>query len=218
MASRKREENATLPDYLKPVEWRELAELEQQLANGEQLGYEGNRTYKRLLAKRKDAEFLEYCQSMPKKIWSVWSGRESRVLLDQSANYGIPLDKPTVCLPDVAKWVHDFLKEHGAKINAMEEGGSSNASSPNLERQRKAQAERVELWLAKERKNLIPREVIHDGLMKIANILRQCGEMLQRQHGREVAGAFNECLDDAERQIEETLDSIAPDDGDSDES
>lgn len=188
----------------------QLAQLELQVVSGDKLTYQQQRMFDRLTKKRDAEIFARQVKEVPKKLWKEWSGRDSRVLLDQANKYGIPLGDETVSIPEMAEWIHDLLAAHGRKINIDEdEGGISSKSSPALERLREAKASIEEQRLAKECRQLIERHVVHDGLLQIAGTLRQCGEVLQRQFGPEAGRAFNEYLDDCEKQVNEFLVALA---------
>jgi hypothetical protein len=216
MAKTKLPGSETGEAFLEPAEWLKWASMEYRLASGETLSYEENRDYKRLSTKRNEAIFQAACKSLPKRYWSLWSGRDTRSLINQAATYGIPVGEPTVSLPDLAKWVHDFIAENGRRFNAMEEGGVSSQSSPALERYREAKAEREEYMLARDKRVLVERGVVNDLLMRVASRFREFGDVLQRQFGRDAASLFNEHLDDMEREAEGAIVALAAgDDGDS---
>jgi hypothetical protein len=50
-----------------------------------------------------------FVAAVPKKVYGEWSGRQTKILHDQADLYGIPLRAPTINLPDVIAWLHDFL-------------------------------------------------------------------------------------------------------------
>jgi len=208
MAAKKKDTKPVLSVDPERAEWQRWAELERRLAFGETLGREDQREHTRITKKRDLQSFNRLAESLPRKEWSIWSGRDVRILTDQAALYGIPVGGGEVSLPAVAKWIHEFLKENGRKIRSFDEDGSPEEGEA-LEEWRKVKTEREKLQLNRERKLLIDRDVVHDGLMEVAGMLRKFGELLQRQFGFESSRAFNEQLTDTEDRIETMLSSMA---------
>src|SRR5690606_17948204 len=64
-----------------------------------------------------------------------------------------------------------------------------------------AKAELTELELAKRRGLLIDRDELQGGLSRMASILRECGERLQRHFGVEAHAILEEALNEAERVL-----------------
>lgn len=85
----------------------------------------------------------------------------------------------------------------------------SGSDSPALERFRLARAEQVELDLARQRGQLLPREEVHAWMARLGGTLRATCETLQRQFGRQAAAMIQEALDDYEREVRERFDSDA---------
>lgn len=78
---------------------------------------------------------------------------------------------------------------------------AADTDSPALERYREERSQLARLDRLEREKTLLPRGDVHDGLSRLAHILRQAGETLQRQFGAEAAAVLNEALDDAGREI-----------------
>jgi hypothetical protein len=105
-----------------------------------------------------------------------------------------------------------LLKAYVAKELAKQSQSDpmTGPSSPNLERWRAARADLAELEREQREGNLIPREEIHDGLVRLAARLRKFGETLQRQFGPEAHRLLEELLDDYQHE----LDRLSGDDRD----
>lgn len=219
MAKQKKEAKPEPPIAPQVNERQQLAELELKVVSGEKLKYQEQRIFDRLVKKRDAEIFAKQIEQVSKKLWMQWSGRDHRVLLDQARKYGMPLGETTVSVPEMAQWIHDLVAEQGRNFyfDEEDEGGISSKSSPALERLREAKASMAEQQLAKECRQLIERNVVHDGLQQIAGTLRRCGDVLQRQYGREVGETFNEFIDDCDRQISEFLAALAGDTDDDSE-
>ena len=81
----------------------------------------------------------------------------------------------------------------------------AGGDSPGLERFRMARAKIAELDLAARESSLIPRDKVHDGLGRLATIIRGAGESLQRQFGAEAQDVLDEVLADFDRERADTF-------------
>lgn len=81
----------------------------------------------------------------------------------------------------------------------------AGGDSPALERFRLARARIAELDLQERQGSLIPRDKVHDGLGRLATIIRGAGESLQRQFGREAQDILDEALADFDREAADTF-------------
>lgn len=81
----------------------------------------------------------------------------------------------------------------------------SGKDTPQLERYRAASADIKELQRDALQSTLLPRDKVHDGLARLATILRNAGESLQRQHGAEALEIIDEALADFDREMADTF-------------
>jgi hypothetical protein len=142
--------------------------------------------------------------TIPQKHWREMSGRPAKVINEQAERYGIPFGGRIVDLEAVVKALHDFLARNQRRLAVPEDGDPllANGNSAALERYRSSAAELKALDLASRKNELIPREHARNGLARIASILRNAGDSLQRTCGDEALKILNEALDDAQREIE----------------
>lgn len=145
----------------------------------------------------------EHYRSIPKKHWREMSGRHDRVLNDQAKRYGVPVGRSPINLEEVARWLHDFLAEHGRRLARDPDSDEllEGPASPALERYRQERATMAELDRREREGALLPREEVHETLGRIAHLLRSAGDMLRRQFGQDAADLLDEVLDDCEREI-----------------
>lgn len=103
----------------------------------------------------------------------------------------------------VSVWWHKqqalASKSRAVPIPSEMDGGEGD--SPWLERYREARTHRENLKLETERRNLLPRELVHDTLMQMASIIRGVGETLQRQFGEGAYSLLETRLDEADSLI-----------------
>jgi hypothetical protein len=145
----------------------------------------------------------QYYGSIPQKHWRQMSGRQTKVLNEQAARYGLPFGGPTISLPALARGLHDFLADNAMKLareddELMQGGGNS----PALERYREERAALARLDRLERQMQLVPRDQVRQALGRIAAILRSAGDALQRQFGPAAMEILHEALDDAQQEIE----------------
>lgn len=128
------------------------------------------------------------------------SGRQHKVLDEQARRYGLPLDKPTISLPAMAKALHDLLAAHGSRLLA---GGGDDAlmqaggDSPSLERWRASRADLAELDLAERQGELVKIADLEPQLMAAMQLVKRAGERLVREHGNGAGEILGEAVDEA---------------------
>lgn len=185
-------------------------ELLQAAIRKRQAGQKLNRDEQRALdrAGRERDEQLrhEHYRTVPKKMWSLWSGRQHKVLAEQAITYGLPIDGPTIDLPRVVRWLHEMLATNGRKLLAGDAAediySGGDASSPALERLREVQYEIKRRELAVLDGELVHRERTRKVWGQVATILRHVGETLERQFGSDALDLLSDGLADAERAVE----------------
>ena len=157
---------------------------------------------RRVRAAQEESLRIQYYKSIPKKHWIEMSGRQAKVLNEQATRYGIPLHGPTIDLYRVALWLHDFLAENGTKLLKAETDESllEGEATPALEELRRVQCEIKKRELAQIDRELIRREEVNAVLVRVAAILRQGTEKLQKRFGPEAVDIFNEVLSQAEEE------------------
>jgi len=144
----------------------------------------------------------QYYRSIPQKHWREMSGRQAKVLREQATRYGLPFGERTIDLPAVVRALHDFLAANARKLAADEPD-----DPPALEKKRE------EDWrMARLKRHILegahlPRSDVHDALGRVAARIRRCGESLQRQFGPLALKVLDDCLSDAQLEI----DNLYPD-------
>ncbi len=148
-------------------------------------------------------------KSIPQKHWIAMSGRAAKVLREQAVRYGLPFGGATISLPDLAKSLHDFLARNAAKIARDTDPMLAGPESPALERYREDRALLARLDRKEREQSLIPRDQARIALGRIASIIRNCGETLQRQFGPAALEILNEAIDDAQQETDRAFGEIA---------
>jgi phage terminase Nu1 subunit (DNA packaging protein) len=192
-------------------------ELVQSALEKRRRGAKPNQTELRALARferqKEEADRWRHYSTIPKKHWQEMSGRQQKILNDQAGTWGIPIGGREIDLSAVVRWLHQFLADNAIKLRGADSDDPmmAGAVSPWLEEFRKEQTFLARLKRRELEGALIPRDVIHDALARIASILRGAGAVLQRQFGPEAHQILDEALDDAEREIESLCGALAAD-------
>ena len=147
----------------------------------------------------------QYYRSIPQKHWRQMSGRQTKVLNEQAARYGIPLGGARIDLPAVVKALHDFLAANAQKLARDEDDLLAGGGSPALERYREERAKLARLERLERQSRLLPRNEVREALGRIAAVLRAAGDALQRQFGAAAVEILYEALDDAQRELDQSL-------------
>ncbi|MFQ5668332.1 MAG: hypothetical protein ACE5I7_18130 [Candidatus Binatia bacterium] len=173
------------------------------------------RALKRHETQKEEQLRWQYYGSIPQKHWRRMSGRQTKVINEQAARYGIPFGGPTIDLPKVVRAFHDFLADNALRL-ARDDDLLRGGSSPALERYRQERAELARLDRLERQRRLLPRDEVRQALGRIAAILRGAGDALQRKFGADAVEILYEALDDARREVERSMgeepaDQDAPD-------
>jgi hypothetical protein len=170
--------------------------------NGEELTKEERRALKRHEADREERLRWKYYETIPQKHWREMSGRQTKVLNEQAARYGIPFGGATVNLRNVVRALHNFLAENAQKLARDDDPWMQGSGSPALERYREERAAMARLDRLTREDQLLPRVEVREALGRIASIIRSAGDMLERNHGAGALDILIEALDDAQRELD----------------
>jgi hypothetical protein len=179
-----------------------VAQALRKVAQGEEPTPKERAVLRRYEKKQEETRRWQYYASIPQKHWREMSGRQSKVLNEQAARYGIPFGGPSVSLPDVVRALHDFLAANAAKLNGDDDALMQGDGSPALERYREERAALARMDRLERERVLVRRDEVREGLGRIATIIREAGESLQRQHGLGAAELLFEAMDEARREVE----------------
>jgi hypothetical protein len=203
---------ATAPDQRKPPEITSASDhLDRQLvksayskvSRGETPTAQEKAALERFEKQKEERLRRQYYATIPQKHWREMSGRQTKVLNEQAAAYGIPFGGPVINLYEVARALHDFLAKYGPRMLRLEDDMmGSDVSSPALERYREERAALAKLDRLEREGALMPKDEARDALTRIASTIRDAGDILQRQYGAGALEILIEALDDAELEIE----------------
>ena len=170
---------------------------------GHKLNREESAAVKRFLKEKEENQRQEYYRTVPQKHYEQMSGRQRKVLKDQAGLYGLPIGEKTIDLSKVLRRFHDLLAEHGHKLlKADDPGVLSGPPTESLERLRLAKAKREEFAYRRELGQYRSVEEVQQGLLILANVIRQGIETLQRECGEEARAIMAETLEEAIKSFE----------------
>lgn len=152
----------------------------------------------------------QYYATIPHKHVRTMSGRQSKVINEMALRYGIPFAGATVDLRAIVKALFDFLADYGPRL-AVANGDDpllDGPASPALERYRNARANREEFAFQRDLGEWIARDQVHDALGQLSAILRNAGELLQRQFGADAHAILDEALADFDRKLESFVGAV----------
>ncbi len=162
---------------------------------------------------------LRFVRAIPKKFWCEWSGRQHRTLNAQADLYGLPVGGPVIDLVALAKWLHDWLAQHKQALSELVAVDDLPAGEAKT-LQGKLLAEKVEqlkhrnllleTQLAEKQQKLLPRDQVHELLVRAAQILRGAGDRLYKRHGQEAGDILAQALDDFEQILQQLADDTSP--------
>jgi hypothetical protein len=118
----------------------------------------------------KEKEERLRCQhyvSIPQKHWRQMSGRQTKVINEQAARYGIPFGGATINLPAVVRALHDFLADNAVKLARDDDALMQGNGSPALERYREERTALVRLDRMEREGQLLPRDEAREVLGRI---------------------------------------------------
>jgi len=172
-----------------------------KMATGQTPTAEERAALKRHEKERDEKLRWAHYKSIPLKHWRQMSGRQTKVLKEQAQRYGLPFGGPTINLVELAPALHDFLAENASRLASENDALLQGGNSPALERYREYKADLAMLELEERQGKLARRDVIRQGLGKIAAIIRSAGDALQRRFGPEAQAIVEETLDEAQTYV-----------------
>ncbi|MHB8974711.1 MAG: hypothetical protein ACYC3X_30710 [Pirellulaceae bacterium] len=98
--------------------------------------------------------------------------------------------------------LHDFLAANATKLNGDDDTLMQGDGSPALERYREERAALARMDRLERERVLVRRGEVREGLGRIATIIREAGESLQRQYGPGAAEILFEAMDEGGREVE----------------
>jgi hypothetical protein len=188
------------------VDQKLVRDAYKKVALGQDLSAREQAALKKHEKQREEQLRRKYYASIPQKHWREMSGRQTKVLNEQAALYGIPFGGPTINLPAVVRALHDFLAKNAQKLARDDDPMMQGSLSPALEEYRGERTKLARLERLEREGQLVPRDQARAALGRIAAILREAGHALERQFGPAALEILSEALDEAEREIASQFD------------
>jgi len=199
--------NRTIPqsaDAASRVDGELVARAYRKVMDRQELTQSERNALKRHEREKEERLRWQYYGSIPQKHWRQMSGRQTKVINEQAARYGIPFGGAKIDLPAVVRAMHDFLADNALKLARNEDELLAGPGSPALERYREERAAIARLDRLEREGALVSRDDVRTSFGRVAAILRTAGDALQRQFGPAAVEVLYEALEDAGREIERT--------------
>ena len=187
-----------------------VARAYRKVMNKEELDKQERAALRRHEKEKEERLRWQYYSDIPQKHWRQMSGRQTKVLNEQAARYGIPFGGPTINLSQVARALHDFLADNALKLSRDDDPLMSGSGSVALERYREERAAIARLDRMEREGSLLPRDEVREAMGRVASMIRGAGDALQRHYGQAAAEILTDALDDAEREIIRTFANDTP--------
>jgi len=156
---------------------------------------------RKVQAAQSEQSRAEAYAAVPKKDWRRWAGCQHKVLDDHAANYGAPIEGKAIDLAEFVRWFHGDHLAEVRRLRAESQGGSDDPKYRLAE----INARLKQLDLDARQGRLLDRHHVHQGLSRMAALLRRAGEALQREHpGAE--RILNDALEDFTREVDRLFD------------
>jgi hypothetical protein len=169
---------------------------------GEKLNREESRALQRAKREQLERNRTEILRTIPKKLYAELAGRQIKVVNEQGDTYGLPIRGETVDLFQVVKAYHDLLAKQGHKLLKDDDDEDPGGDSPWLEEQRKQKALVTRLQRLEMERQLLRRDVVHEKLARLASVLQNAGEQLQRQNNLDGFEVLSEAIAAMGREVE----------------
>src|SRR6186997_2738194 len=124
------------PDASARVDHDLVASAYRKVVNKQELSRAERAALKRHEKEKEERLRWQYYAAIPQKHWRDMSGRQTKVLNEQAARYGIPFGGANINLPAVVRALHDFLADNAYKLARDDDDMMQGNGSPALERYR----------------------------------------------------------------------------------
>ena len=197
---------------LNRLDRRQIKSAQERQAAGQSLSKADSGLLRRFKDITEELMFWEYCRRLPNRVYRLLSGRQSKVLLEQSERHGLPVAGASLDLLAIIRAFHDLLSRHRHRLltEDPDETLMKSGEGPTLERWRLAKAQLAELDVQERIGNLADMDAVRFGFGILANILRGVGEKLQRHFGEGAADIFNNGIEDFQRAAEAQFEGPQP--------
>lgn len=201
------------------LERRQQLELVKAALAKQQQGVALSRTeltaLKRHYREEEERHGLAFVERVPKGTYREWSGRQVRTLHAQADLYGLPIRESTVSLPELVRWLHDWLAKHKHDLPAIARQADGATPADTLRDKKLVEQIRglehknaiLERDLAEARGEVVPRDLVQAMLDRVAKTLRKAGEQLYKRHGTDAGDLLAAAL----ARLDDTIAELADD-------
>jgi len=142
----------------------------------------------------------EHYRSIPQKHWREMSGRAAKVINEQADRYGLPFSGRTIDLTAFVRAFHEFLAENAHALSAR--CGTGSPKDAEIQRLRRAQADRAEMENATARGQLRHLDEVRRTFEFVADAFRKASAELRTEFGPRAFEILESAVEDAKRIVE----------------
>lgn len=174
--------------------------------DGKQLNRQEAAVVRKAAASREEQQRWRHYHTIPQKHWVRMSGRQWKILRQQSELYGIAFAEPVIDLEKVVRQIHDFFAKHFRKFATPSdpEGemlvGCSQAIKDEFVRQ---QTRKAKLQADEMEGKLVNISELFPLVQQAFGSVRKTGEALQRRFGPEALSMLEDGMSEFERVIDQ---------------
>lgn len=145
-------------------------------------------------------ELLSHC---PKGVYSSLSGRDQKVLNEQSHRYKLPIGSAEINLYDLIKRFHDLLVEWGPAVKELDgEHGKLKMSKMKAEIEvLHRRRESLDLEIQQQQQRFIDRGALRARLDMLAGRFRKASEILGKRFGADAQEILNSAITQMDSEI-----------------
>lgn len=179
----------------------------EKLRRGEPISRREREALKRVKQQQAAQLLDDALRTFPRKQYYEITGTHHRKLKTLTETYGVPLNSREIDLVAVLRWLHKTLDERGSLL--LDVNGDdpilAGGNSPALEKCRHEKWLLLQIERRQKERELIPVRMLAECHGQVANVLKTCGETLERIYGTDAGDILREALDAAQMRVDQLL-------------
>ena len=156
---------------------------------------------------------LDFMRAVDRKYLNEWTGRQNTLLNIASERYGVPIKGRTWSVPELVRWLFEFLAKNGRLLSRAQLAGQAEEGAPDspwMEELRKERALMERIRRRELEKSLISAHVVRQAWQIAGAAMRVGAEQMKRERLDRAVEIYNEALDNAERKLDQFFAEYEP--------
>ena len=200
---KKNQESQAVETVAEQIENEAARRALEKARRGEKLTRAETASIRRLEDRHAEKTRWEIYTTIPKKDWRIMSGRAAQTLSDAAQRHGMPVAGAVISLPDVARWIHNFLAENTYVLRDADRVMAGDGVEQK--RYRAAKAAQEEIKLSTMQGRYCDSEQLLAGLGIYFGSLRESFRILQKNFGPGACKDVQAAIGGAEKQCTDFL-------------